>query len=151
MYSKLILLWKLKENEVRDRFLDKVRQNAGKISDCDDDEEDVEKLWGKMKSCLLGTADDVCGRSRGGRRHRETWWWNEECAKAVDEKIKFYEVWQRTRTDSDKKAYNSAKQATKKVIAKAQQAERVKFCDMLEKEEGRGNLFRVVKQMVSKE
>ena len=57
---------------------------------------------------------------------------------------------ERTENESDKKMYEAAKKNAKKVIAKAKQAETVKFCDMLEKEEGKGNLFRVVKQMVGK-
>ena len=32
------------------------------------------------------TAQDICGMSKGQRRHKETWWWNEEVAEAVREK-----------------------------------------------------------------
>ena len=31
----------------------------------------------------------ICGMTKGPRRHKETWWWNEEVAEAVsDKKIK---------------------------------------------------------------
>ena len=28
----------------------------------------------------------ICGMTKGPRRHKETWWWNEEVAEAVREK-----------------------------------------------------------------
>src|SRR2546425_5049208 len=41
-----------------------------------------------------------------------------------------------------------AKGRSKRVVAKAQGEERQRYCDMLEAEDGKGNVFRVVKQMV---
>ena len=34
----------------------------------------------------METAQDICGMTKGPRRHKETWWWNEEVAEAVREK-----------------------------------------------------------------
>ena len=33
-----------------------------------------------------GICSDICGMTKGPRRHKETWWWNEEVAEAVREK-----------------------------------------------------------------
>ena len=41
-----------------------------------------------------------------------------------------------------------AKGRSKRVVAKAQGEERQRYCDMLEAEDGKGNVFRVAKQMV---
>src|SRR6059036_1631878 len=41
-----------------------------------------------------------------------------------------------------------AKRRSKRVVAKAQGEERQRYCDMLEAEDGKGNVFRVAKQMV---
>ena len=43
-----------------------------------------------MKDIMVETAQDICGMTKGPRRHKETWWWNEEVAEAVrDKKIKY--------------------------------------------------------------
>src|SRR5207245_1188944 len=41
-----------------------------------------------------------------------------------------------------------AKRRSKRVVAKAQGEERQRYCDMLEAEDGKGNVFRVAKEMV---
>src|SRR3989442_8443055 len=41
-----------------------------------------------------------------------------------------------------------AKVKSKRVVARAQDEERQRYCDMLEEEDGTGNVFRVAKQMV---
>ena len=40
----------------------------------------------QMKGLMMETAQDICGMTKGPRRHKETWWWNEEVAEAVREK-----------------------------------------------------------------
>ena len=32
---------------------------------------------------MMETAQDICGMTKGPRRHKETRWWNEEVADAV--------------------------------------------------------------------
>ena len=41
-----------------------------------------------------------------------------------------------------------AKGRSKRVVAKAQDEERQRYCDILEEEDGKGSVFRVAKQMV---
>ena len=38
----------------------------------------VEDVWKNFKECLIEEAVEVCGETRGMRRHKESWWWNEE-------------------------------------------------------------------------
>ena len=48
----------------------------------------------------------------------------------------------------DKEAYKLAKSRSKRVVAKAQDEVRQRYCNMLVEEDGKGNVFRVAKQMV---
>ena len=41
---------------------------------------------------MMDTAQVTCGLSESPCRHKETWWWNEEVAKAVREKKKSMEI-----------------------------------------------------------
>ena len=43
----------------------------------------VNDHWQQMKDIMMETAQDICGMTKGPRRHKETWWWNEEVAEAV--------------------------------------------------------------------
>ena len=39
-----------------------------------------------MNSDWPSATKEVCGRTKGSRRHKETWWWNEEIEKEVEKK-----------------------------------------------------------------
>ena len=52
--------------------------------------------------------------------------------------------------ESRKQEYYRARGAAKKVIFKAKDVERKKFCEDLEGEDGKGNVFKLAKQLVSK-
>jgi hypothetical protein len=78
---------------------------------------------------------------------RHGWWWNKEVALAVESKRRCFKVWQKTRSDADRAIYQATKCKAKKEVAGAKEAERVKICEDLEEAEGKGNLFRMVKQM----
>jgi len=39
-----------------------------------------------MKEVWQKAAEQVCGWTKGPQRHSQTWWWNDEVAKAVEEK-----------------------------------------------------------------
>jgi len=81
-------------------------------------------------------------------RHKITWWRNKDTELAVKEKRRSYELWRGSGLEVDKGAYKLAKNRSKRVVAKAQDEERRIYCDMLVEEDGKGNVFRVAKQMV---
>ena len=41
----------------------------------------------------METAQELCGMTKSPRRHKETWWWNEDVAEAVREMKKMYGKW----------------------------------------------------------
>ena len=50
----------------------------------------VNDHWQQMKDIMMETAQDIYGMTKGPRRHKETWWRNEEVAEAVRyKKIKY--------------------------------------------------------------
>ena len=135
-----------------------------------DEPGDVEKVWKDMKDCFLEEAVDVCGETRGIARQKEIWWWNEEVAALVKEKQRLFKLWKgpkkcrigcRCRKTGGQKLcrrgrkagnegcnletrrqdYNLAKTAAKRAIFNAKSED-------LEREDEKGNVFRVAKQMV---
>jgi len=47
---------------------------------------------------MVETAQVTCELSKGTCSHKETWWWNEEVAKAVREKKKKYGHWKKVKS-----------------------------------------------------
>ena len=43
--------------------------------------------------------------------HKETWWWNDECAKVVEEKKKLFEVMKKSETGVDRSKAEMDKKA----------------------------------------
>jgi len=148
--------WRLKNEETRQAFKSKVEERLHATAEVKD--VDVETAWCCMRNCLLEVANEVCGRTKGGQRHRhsrETWWWNDEVAEVIKEKNRLYKLYKKSKQSSDRelweednRKYEVAKTAAKREVSKAQQAERKKFGEMLDEEEAKGNIFRVAKQMV---
>ena len=136
----------MKDAETRDGFYKMVRERVAGGTAGDD----VEGLWKGLKDSLLVAADQVCGRTKGPARHKETWWWNAETAEVVAEKRKLYGVWKNSKKEEDKEAYNQMKGKARRVIAKAQAVERQKFGETLEREDEKGKVFRVAKQIIGK-
>ena len=58
---------------------------------------------------LLESADKACGRTKGRQKRKETWWWNDEIAKAVYQKRSLFKVWKKSRSEADRAAYNQVK------------------------------------------
>jgi exonuclease III len=123
-------VWKLKDEKVHDQFLDDFQSIlAGKKV------EGVEQIWNVLKNGLLETANRVCGRTKGRPKQRETWWWNDEVARVVDEKRRLFKVWKKSKIEADRTAYTRAKKVARAAVAKAQEAGRKDFGDMLDKAE----------------
>ena len=57
----------------------------------------VEEVWRYFKECLTEEAIEVCGETRVMKRHKESWWWNEEIAALVKEKQRLFELWKRSK------------------------------------------------------
>ena len=81
----------------------------------------VNNHWQQMKDIMMETAQDICGMTKGPRRHKETWWWNEEVVEAVrDKKIK-YGKWKKENMEEARMEYKKSRQNAKRVISSAKE------------------------------
>ena len=55
--------------------------------------------------------------TKGPRRHKETWWWNEEVAEAVREKKIKNGKWKKENTKEATMEYKKSRKNTKRVIS----------------------------------
>src|SRR5580698_2438925 len=87
--------WRLKEDDARTKFRDKVQEKYDAGVNMVTSANDISK---KLKGCLLEGADEVCGRTKGSSRHKVSWWWNSDCDKAVKEKCTLYMAKEKTKS-----------------------------------------------------
>ena len=89
--------------------------------------------------------------TKGPRRHKETWWWNEEVAEAVrDKKIK-YGKWKKEDTKEARTEYKKSKksrQNAKRVISSAKEKKQKECASDLNEADCQNEIFRMAKQMV---
>src|SRR3989441_9680664 len=137
------MVWRLRETEIRKDFAERVQYREERR-----EEDDLESMWKGLKDCLLEETEAVCDKTKGRARHQITRWWIKDTELAIKDKRRAYELWKKSGLEVDKGAYMLATGRSKRVVAKAQGEERQKYCDMLEAEDGKRNVFRVAKQMV---
>ena len=119
-------VWKLKDTDVQKRFQEKVESEVMERK-----EEDVESVWKGLRDCLLQMREEVCGRTKGPPRHKETGWWTDDVSKAVNEKMRLYKVRCESKVKEDKERYHLTRNSAKEVAYRAQEGER-EFGDMEE-------------------
>ena len=71
-------------------------------------------------------------------------------AKAVNQKRSLFNVWKMSKTKEDRAAYDQAKRESRRTVARAQEAGRKEFGEMLDRKNARGQVFKVVMVMVSR-
>ena len=112
-FEPTVRVWKLKEEKICEEYrcivTDKVEEAKWKGLSVNDN-------WQQMKDIMMETAQDICGMTKGPRRHKETWWWNEEVAEAVREKKIKYGKWKKENTKEAWKEYEKSRQNAKRVI-----------------------------------
>jgi len=97
-------VWRLPEAEVRLKYQAKVKEAVVLRSG-----EHVERVWGGLKDCLLQAADEVCGRTKGSPRRKESWWWHDEIDALVRAKRRLFREIKRSNTIANQAAYCNVK------------------------------------------
>ena len=142
-FVKRYKVWKLRDDVTAGIFKERVQTRAALVVE---KPAGVEDVWKTFEECLIEEAVEVCGKTRGMRRHKEYWWWNEEIAALVKENQRLFKLLKGPKkcrkrcrckktgwckismdTESRKQEYYPARGAAKRAIFKAKNAERKKF------------------------
>jgi len=105
MHIPMLKVWKLREPNVKQEFPRLVTERKDEVFEADN----VESKWNATREVWQKATEQVCGWTKGPPRHSETWWWNDEVAKAIDEKRRCYKIWHKTKTASDRYNYKEAR------------------------------------------
>jgi len=94
--DKLQNVNKIYQSSLRDQ---KYMRNTQTLSD-----EVEEKEW-QYLDVNQQSVETLCGKSKGPCRHKETWWWSDEVAKAVKDKKLLYGRWWKERSKESRQKY----------------------------------------------
>ena len=138
-------VWKLKKQEIRKAYLEKIQERNIDI----EDSVRVEEQWDKVEKAMTEVAATVCGVTKGKCRQKETWWWCDEVEKAVETKKQKFKEWKNAEECEKvvKQAeYKALRNEAKRCIARVQAEVMKKQAETLDSKEGRQNIFRIGKQ-----
>jgi len=100
----------------------------------------VNDYWLEMKGIMMQSAQDICGMTKGPRRHKETWW-KEEVAEAVREKKTRYGKWKKENMNEARMEYRKSRQNAKTVISSAKVKNQKEWANDLNASESQNEIF----------
>ena len=139
---KQIRWWKLKDEKVKENFMIGVvdiLSNGIEVMTTN-----VDECWEETARQIRTCGEEICGRSSGKKKPGiESWLWNEETEKAVNEKKDRLKTWKRTSAESDRKEYNLVKATANKVVARVKAEAIDGLYDNMETIEGQKDVYRI--------
>ena len=131
--------WRLKEPTVQEEY---ERVFKSKVNAFNNVEASTEEIWNQLKTALLDTTNETCGKTKKRHHKRETWWWNDEVNSAIAEKRRCWKAWKQ---GGGKGQYLQAKRNVKRTVYTAKKtAEEKKFSDL---KPGMDDIFKIAKQL----
>ena len=138
-FSPKLRYWKLKEPTVQEEY---ERVFKSKVNAFNNVEASTEEIWNQLKTALLDTTNETCGKTKKRHHKRETWWWNDEVNLAIAEKRRCWKAWKQ---GGGKEQYLQAKRNAKRTVYTAKKtAEEKKFSDL---KPGMDDIFKIAKQL----
>ena len=136
-YPHIQNYWRLKEPTVQEEY---ERVFKSKVNAFNNVEASTEEIWNQLKTALLDTTNETCGKTKKRHHKRETWWWNDEVNSAIAEKRRCWKVWKQ---GGGKEQYLQAKRNAKRTVYTAKKtAEEKKFSDL---KPGMDDIFKISK------
>ena len=141
---KKIRWWKLKDREIREKFIEKVLEAVVSI---ELEEEIFQDQYKILMRIFREAGTEVCGTSSGRRKEgKETWWWNPKTEKVVLEKKAGLRRWKRSGNQEDQEEYQRLNRNAKKVISEEQRKVMDELYDKLDTKEGEKEIYRIASE-----
>ena len=138
-FSPKLRYWKLKEPTVQEEYEQVFKSKVDAFNNV---EASTEEIWNHLKTALLDTTNETCGKTKKRHHKRETWWWNDEVNSAIAEKRWCWKAWKQ---GGGKEQYLQAKRNAKRTVYTAKKtAEEKKFSDL---KPGMDDIFKIAKQL----
>ena len=127
-FEPRVRVWNFKEEKTCEEYTCMVRD---KVEEVKWKGLGVSDHWQQMKCLMMETAQEICGMTKGPRRHKETLWWNEEVAEAVREKKIKYGKWKKENTEKARMEHKKSRRNAKRVISSAKEKKQKEYTNDL--------------------
>jgi hypothetical protein len=131
--------WKLKNEEVRMKFRNELRQAL-------DGQEVLPDDWTSAANVIRETGRRVLGLSSRRRADKETWWWNKEVQECIQRKRLAKKKMDTERSEESKQEYKESHSKVKVEVAKAKQKAYDDLYARLDSREGDNDIYRMARQ-----
>ena len=109
------------------------------------EEDDINNIWEKMATNTRKVASEVCGVTKGiGGEAKDTWWWNEEVQRAIEEKECYRRLYHDRSVDNIEK-YKVAKKTAKRAVSVANGRAYEDLYQHLSTNEGEKDIYRMAR------
>jgi hypothetical protein len=82
--------------------------------------EDADNIWKEMTTHIRKVTIEVFGVTKGNKHElKDTWWWNDDVQKSINEKKECYKRLYHNRSDENIQKYKKARRNAKKALSKA--------------------------------
>jgi hypothetical protein len=132
--------WKLKEDVsqvFKNRVIAEGSWNEG---------DNADNMWKMMATHIRKVAIEVFGVTRGNKREpRDTWWWNDEVQKTINEKKECYKRLHHNKSDENIHKYKEARRNAKKTVSEARGQTYTELYRKLDTKEGENDVYKMTK------
>jgi hypothetical protein len=132
--------WKLKEDVFQ------VFKNRVIAEGSWNESEDADNMWKKMTTHIRKVTIEVFGVTRGNKREpKDTWWWNDEVQKTINEKKECYKRLHRNKNDENIQKYKKTRRNAKKIVSEARGQPYTELYRKLDTKEGKNDVYKMAK------
>ena len=140
MAQPKIKWWRLKEQEMRERFKETVI-NSIRLA------EDVNVWWVENSTMIMRTAEELLGKTsgKGAPNDKESWWWNQDTQDKIKRKREAGIIFKRNESVENELAWKMAKKEAKATVARAKAEGLNEMYEKLETSEGQKMIYKIAK------
>jgi hypothetical protein len=103
-------------------------------------------MWKKMTTHIWKVAIKVFEVTRENKREpKDTWWWNDEVQKTINEKKKYYKRLHHDKSDENIQKYKEARRNAKKAMSEARGQTYTELYRKLYTKEGENDVYKMTK------
>jgi hypothetical protein len=108
--------------------------------------EDADNMWKKIVTHIWKVDKEVFGVTRGNKREpKDTWWWNDEVQKAINEKKECYKRLHHNKSDENIQKYKKARRNAKKTVSEARGQAYTELYRKLDTKEDENDVYNIAK------
>jgi hypothetical protein len=108
--------------------------------------EDADNIWKEMTTYIQKVAIEMFRVTRGNKcEPKNTWWWNDDVQKAINEKKECYKRLHHNRGDENIQKYKEARRNAKKIVSEIMGQAYTELYRKLDTKEGENDVYNMAK------